>query len=116
VVIILLLTPDINHGVDRTGAAEQFAPGPVNLPAVEAGIRFGHIHPVERLVVESFAIADGGSYPETFVASAGFEHQYLEFAIGAEAFGQYAAGGSGTYNDKVEFEFHDRCRKKESGL
>ena len=63
----------MHHTIDRRGAAQYLAPGPVAGPAVKARLGLGFITPVDSPVEKSLAVSDGGLDPEPAVTSAGFQ-------------------------------------------
>src|SRR5579872_1853791 len=55
-IIVLVLAADIKQAVDRTRAAQNLAARLKHVPSVQARLRLGLIHPVDRLFLEQPAI------------------------------------------------------------
>lgn len=93
-IIIPRMSADVHHRVDRARAAEGLAPGPVNLPAVEARLGRRGVAPIKlgnSLVplpwrVDRFVV----------VWVARFEQQHVGPLVFAESVGKYTPRGAGT--------------------
>ena len=102
VLVVLGMAADIDHGIDRGGAAQDLAARIVVALPVEAGIGLGLVHPVDAGVVEGLAIAQGHLHEEAAVAAARLQHQHAVAPVRREPLGQYAAGRTGAHDDEIE--------------
>jgi hypothetical protein len=102
VVEILGLATHEDHRIDRTRAAEHLAARPIALPAGQARLGLGAVHPVQARVVERQAVANRHADLKTPVAAAGLEQQHAVPSAGRQARGQHAAGRARADDDVVE--------------
>ena len=63
-VVVTALSANVEHGVDRRGAAEHFTARPDMLAVAGAGIGIGQIEPVDLWVLERLRIADRDVNPQ----------------------------------------------------
>src|SRR5690606_26999686 len=127
VVIVRRLAAHVEHAVDRGGAAEHFALGPLVLAAPRTFVDFGLVEPVYLGVVQRLAEADRGvdhdvgeklaRLLERSVIASGFEQDDLVLAAFGEPRRQHASGAAGTYHHIVRVEIRShypllltRCR------
>src|SRR5205814_7222609 len=73
VVEILGLAADVDHAVDRGGAAEHLAAGPVDAPVAGPRIGLGLVAPVDAGIGESLAEAERNMDPAVLVLAAGLQ-------------------------------------------
>jgi len=59
VIEVFLLPADVHHAVDGAGTAENFAAWPEDAAAIDAGIGFGFVAPVDGGIGEGLAEARG---------------------------------------------------------
>ena len=102
VVEVTRLAAHIDHGVDRAGAADHLAAGPVAGPATQRGDRRGVVHPVDLRIEEGAAIADGQLDPHRAVRAARFQHQHGRVRPFRQAPRDHAAGRAGADDQIVE--------------
>ena len=62
VVVVLVLAAQVDHAVDRAGAAEHLAARPHGIAAVERGIGFAHVHPVEAGIENGLDLAEDSHF------------------------------------------------------
>jgi len=84
------------------------------LATVRAGIRLGHVKPVDRGILERLRIADRDVDHQVGqelrgvlrrpVVAAGLEQQHLRLAVRAQPVGQHAAGAAGPDDDVVRLD------------
>src|SRR6202011_4974465 len=91
IVVIGRVAADIEHAVDRAGAAQGLAARPLQLAAVGAGLAFAEEVPVDLGVVEDAQHPGGNVDHRVAVRGAGFE-QYDPSAVLAQAAGHHTAG------------------------
>src|ERR1700709_103971 len=72
---VLLLAPQVDQPIDRTGTAKHFAARLENAAVIEFRLRLRLIHPVDALVLEQLSITDGNMNPDIVVLPARFEEQ-----------------------------------------
>src|ERR1700761_7520367 len=84
-VVILMLAAHIKKAVDRARAAEHFSARLENLPAMQARLRLGLVHPVDALLLEQLAVADRHVDPDVAVLRSRFEQQHRMLAVGAQS-------------------------------
>ena len=117
VVVIVLLTANVNHRIDRARSAEHLATGPVAAPVIDSWVGFGLVFPIYCRIEENPAIADWRLNPETTITTTGLKHQNSVVTVGAEPIGQHAARRTRANYDVVVFEFHlGISSKNEPGL
>src|SRR6185312_13179923 len=87
VVIVLRLTADIDHAVDRARPAQHLAARHVDLAAAGALVRFGAVAPVDGGIVDHLGDADRHPRPEEIgTFDAGFQQQHaIRAALGQAA-------------------------------
>ena len=100
-VIVLVLAPQIDHAVDRAGAAEHLAARPHGVAPVERGIGLAHVHPVEARVQDRLDLAGGDPEIGRGVGAAAFEQQNLVFRPGGEPVREHAPGRPCSDDDVV---------------
>jgi hypothetical protein len=96
---ILGLAADIDHAVDRAGAAQHLAARPINLAS--AGVGLGLVAPVDRRVGKGLAEAKRDVDPAIGVVAARFEQQDACVAVLGEARGDRASGRAGADDDEI---------------
>ena len=67
---VLPLAAYVDHRIDGARTSHDLAPRPVGDAAVQAGVRFRLVHPVQAASVEGLAISDRHPNPEVQVAAA----------------------------------------------
>src|SRR5829696_3087100 len=72
-IVILVLAPHIEQAVDRARTAEHFSTRLEYLPAVQAGLRLGLIHPVDGFFLEQFSVAERHVDPEIAILRSGLQ-------------------------------------------
>ncbi len=90
-VVILGLTANEHHRIDRTRPAQNLATRPIADAAVRARVRFGPVAPVEPRMMEGPAIADRQPHPDAQIARPGLEQRHGRTAISAQPVGEHAA-------------------------
>ena len=103
-IVILVLAADVQQAVDRTRSAQHLAARLKHLPAVQARLGLGLVHPVDGLFLEQLAVAERHVDPEVGVLRAGFEQQHRMLAVRAETIGEHASGRARTDDDVIEFQ------------
>jgi hypothetical protein len=101
---ILVLAADIDHAVDRAGAAQHLAARPEHLAPGGTGIGLGLVAPVDRGIGEGLAEAEWDVDPAIGVLAAGFEQQHLGRPVFREPRGDRAAGRAGADDDEIGFD------------
>jgi hypothetical protein len=101
VVIVLLLTSDIDEAVYRARAPQHLAARLEDLASIEVRLGFGLEHPVVSAVGEKLCVADRDMNPGIEIAPSGFDQQHAVAARGTETVGQYASGRSCAYDDVI---------------
>ncbi len=104
--VIGTVAADPNHGVDAGGATQNLAARPVVALAIQTGIRFGAIHPVDSGVVKELAIAkrqmdEKVDEAEGSIAAARLDQGHLVLAAFGQPIGQNAARTAFPHNDIV---------------
>ena len=102
-VVVLVLAAHIKQAVDRARSAQHFSARLEHLPAAEARLRLGLVHPVDRLFLEQLAVAERHMDPDIAVLRAGLEQQHRMLAVRAQPVGEHASGGAGADDDIIEF-------------
>ena len=69
-VVVLVLAAHIEQAVDRARSAQHFSARLEHLPAAEARLRLGLVHPVDRLLLEQLAVAERHMDPDVAVLRA----------------------------------------------
>ena len=98
---ILGLPADIDHAVDRTGAAEHPAARIGNRATIGAGVGFGGKAPGDGRVIEQLHIAGRDVDQRVAVGTAGLDQHDPGAGVGAQPVGQHAAGRSGADDDVI---------------
>ena len=88
---IVRLAPDIDHGIDRAGPANDLAPRPIANPSTQIRLSLSIIHPVDRPVEEGAAIADGQLDPDRPVRTPRLQHQHRRLTVRRQTIGHHAA-------------------------
>ena len=102
-IVILVLAAHIQQAVDRARSAQHFSARLENLPAVQARLRLGLVHPVDGFFLEQLSVAERYVDPEIGVFRSGFQQQHGMLAVGAQAIGEHASGRAGADDDVIEF-------------
>ena len=102
-IVILVLAAHIQQAVDRARSAQHFAARLKHLPAVQARLGLGLVHPVDGFFLEQFSVAERHVDPEIGVLRSGLQQQHGMLAVGAQAIGEHASGRAGADDDVVEF-------------
>ena len=106
ILVIAAMPPDIDHRIDRRGAAQQLAPWPmVPLPR-QPRIRLGLVHPVHRRIIEQLAVAQRHLHIEPPVRPPRLDHQHPEPPIGTQPFRQNRPGRARADDDEIRI-VHD---------
>jgi len=100
-IVVPGVAADIEHGVDRGGAAQRLAARPVHAPVVAMFLRHRLVAPVVRRLVAEAGEARRHLEHEGVVGRPGLEDQDVEHKILGEAVGDGAAGRAGTDDDVV---------------
>jgi hypothetical protein len=103
VVVVGAVAADPDHGIDAGGSAQDAAAGDVVALAVQAGVGFGLIHPVDGGVVEELAVAERHLDEEAPVGAAGLDQGDAVFAVFGQAVGERTACAAGADDDVVGF-------------
>src|SRR3954471_22220668 len=98
---IFRLAADIDHAVDRRGAAEHLAAWPEHAAIPGAGVGLGFVAPVDRRVREGLAKAERDMDPAVAVLTAGLEQQDPRRRILAEPRRDRASRRPGPDHDEV---------------
>ena len=101
VVVVLTLTADVDHAVDRAGTAEDLATRPVIDAALHVGVRLGLQTPVDLGVVVKTAETRRHVDEEPVRGTPGFEQQHAVLPLGGEPVGEHATRRSGTDHDEI---------------
>jgi hypothetical protein len=96
--IIAAMTADIDHGIDRGGAADDLAAGAFKGAAVHRDLGFGEVHPVVAALLQYAPPAERDVDPRVAVPTTGFEQQNRDARVLAEAIGKRAPGRAGADN------------------
>src|SRR5947207_2722167 len=83
-IVVLVLAPHIEQAVDRARTAEHFSTRLEYLPAVQARLRLGLVHPVDGFFLEQFSVAERHVDPEIAVFRSGLQQQHGMFAVRSE--------------------------------
>ena len=102
VVEVMRQTAHVDHGIDRTGAAEHLAARPETATAGEPRIGLGLVQPVDASVEEQARITDRQLDHRSQVAAAGLQHQHAGIARHRKTTGQHAARRAATHDHIVE--------------
>src|SRR5205807_8857261 len=100
IVVIGRVAADIEHTVDRAGAAQGLAARPLQLPAIGAGLAFAEVIPVDLGVVEDAQHPGRNMNPDVAVGRPSLE-QHDPRAILAEPAGHDATGRAGPDHDII---------------
>src|SRR5216684_8694736 len=98
---ILGLAADIDHTVDRGGAAEHLAARPENAAIAGAGVGLGLVAPVDGRIGEGLAKAEGDMDPAVAVLAPSLDQQDTSCRVLAEPGRHRATGRPRTDNDKI---------------
>jgi hypothetical protein len=101
---ILGLAANVNHPVDRTGAAEHLAARPEHAPIGGAGVGLGLVAPIDRRVGEGLAETQRDVDPAIGVVPAGFEQQYPRARVFGQPRGDRAPGRAGADDDEIDLD------------
>ena len=102
VIVVLRLAADIDHAVDRAGAAQHAAARHGDAPSARAFVRLRRVAPVDGRIVDHLGDADRHLRPEEVRSlGAGFEQQDAMRAALAQPAGDDRARGAGTDDDVV---------------
>ena len=101
-IVVLVLTADIEEAIDRARSAQHFAARLDDLPVVQLGFRLGLVQPIDFGIVEQLAVAERDVNPDMSIMAAGFEQEHAVTAGFGEAVGEHAAGRSGADDDVIE--------------
>lgn len=93
---------NVNHGVDSTGTAEDFAAGPVETAILKLRLGFGGIIPVHG-GFEEFGEGGGDGDLAGARRAAGFEKQDADVGVFGKASSENATRGASTDNDVIVF-------------
>ena len=102
-VVVLALPADVQHAVDRAGAADHAPAGLFEHAAVQRRLGRGRVHPVIAGVAEELRVPDRDLDPRAAVFTACFQQQHAMAAGLGQAGGQHAARGARACDDEVEF-------------
>ena len=102
VVKVLRLAAHKHHAVDAAGPPQHPPARPVAAAPGQSGVGLGAVHPIDRGVVKSHAVANRRFEPEVVVRAARLQQHYAVRARCAQAVGEHATGRSGTNNDVVK--------------
>ena len=102
VVKVLRLAAHKHHAVDAAGTPQDPPARPVAAAPGQSGVWLGAVHPVDRGVVKSHAVANRRFEPEVVVRAARLQQQHAVRARGAEAVSEHATGRSGADDDVVK--------------
>ena len=102
IVKVLWLTPYKHHTVDAAGTPQHPPARPITAAPGQTGVGLGAVHPVNRGVVKSHAIANRRFEPEMMVSATRLQQQHVVRARGTQAVGEHATGRSGADNDVVK--------------
>ncbi len=100
---ILRLAADIDHAVDRAGAAEHPAARIEDGPAVDTGVGLGRVAPGQHRMVEQFHIAGRNVNQRVAVARPRLDQQHPGRRVLAQPVGQNAPRRPGADDDVIRF-------------
>ena len=111
-VIVPGMAADIDHAVDRRGAAQPLAPGPPQPAVVHVRLRLGPEAPVEVvLVLDQLPHAQRHAHQDGGVGTPGLQQQDLGVRVFGESGREHAAGASAADDHIVEMAGrHGRLR------
>src|SRR5438309_4132158 len=101
---ILGLAADIDHAVDRGGAAQHLAARPVDAAVAGAGIGLGLVAPIDAGIGEGLAKAERDVDPAVVVLAAGLEQQHLCRRALAQSRRHGAARRPRADHDEISFD------------
>ena len=108
-VVVLLLAPHVDHGIDGAAAAEGAADRHDGTPTAELRLRHGVVHFEEIVAVEVFHVAGGHAHQPGGVARAALEDQHRKAEVPHEPHGAGRGGRAAAGDDEVVFACrHDR--------
>ena len=110
-IVVLRLTADEYHSVDRAGSAEHFTTRHWNAAVTGPLVRLGGIAPVRDRVIDELGVADWNTRPEMPFA-AGFQYENPILAVRRQPVRNGGPGGAGANYDIIEFRevlAHERC-------
>ena len=99
-VIVIPVSADIDHRIDRTRSAQGFPARPEQPAAIEIGLRLRLKCPIERLALGQKGDAEGHVDQRTAISRAGLEQAHLCIGICRKALGQQTTGRTCS-NDNV---------------
>ena len=102
VVKVRRLAAHKHHAVDAAGPPQHPPARPVAAASGQSGVWLGAVHPVDRGVVKSHAVANRRFEPKVVVRAARLQQQHAVRARGAQAVGEHATGRSGADDDVVK--------------
>ncbi len=103
-VVILVLPAHIEQTIDRARTAQHFSAGLKDLAPVQFRLGLGLVHPVDGFFLEQLAVAERHMDPDIGVPGSRFEQQHRVLAVGAQAIGEHATGGTGADDDIIKFQ------------
>jgi hypothetical protein len=109
---ILGLAANVDHAVDRRGAAEHLAARPEHATVGGSGIGLGLVAPIDRRVGKGLAKTERNVDPAVAVLAAGLEQQHLRRRVLAEPRRYRAPGRACTDYDKIGLDLVLLCIHK----
>ena len=101
-IVVAAVAADIDHGVDRGGAAEPLAARLIADAAVEALLRHGVEGPVVDLAGDHQHQRERRGHHPIVVPAAGVQHRHRGVGILGEPARHRAAAGTAAHHDKIE--------------
>ena len=102
VVVVRMLTSDIQQSVDGTGATQHLSTRPHHAPFHGVGLRLYGKLPRKTLVQNGAKVAHRQAQPKTLRGAAGLQEQNPAGRVCAEPVGQNATGRAGTDDDVIK--------------
>ena len=99
--VIQGVSADVDHAVDRGGAADHLATRAVDAPVVHEGLGLGLVQPSVARVGHGVGKTRWHVDEQVVVHRARFQHEHAHVGVLAQAVGQHAAGRAGTHDDVV---------------
>src|SRR5262245_16340822 len=103
-VVVTGSTAQKHKAIDRARTAEHLAARPAEAPAVEVGLGFRLIAPVDVGIGHQFAEAEGDVDPRIAVAPAGFEQAQTEPGVLGQTRRQHTASRARTRHHHIELK------------
>ena len=99
--VIQGVSADVDHAVDRGGAADHFASRTVDAPVVHEGLGLGLVQPSVARVGHGVGKTRWHVDEQVVVHRARFQHEHAHVGVLAQAVGQHAAGRARAHDDEV---------------